>query len=85
MVTFDGGWHEHFEEPEEALECVGFGLSDHCRLKVEMWGNSPQKWRVEYLQDGVWREDSTTSLIFIPFWRRKTVIYRQNNFIAEIK
>lgn len=82
-VTFDGGWHEHFEEPEEALECVGFGLSDRCRLKVEMRGNSPQKWIVEYFQDGVWHEDSTTGLFFFPFWRRKTVIYRKNNLIAK--
>jgi hypothetical protein len=26
------GWHDHFKDPDEALNCFGFGLSDKCRL-----------------------------------------------------
>ena len=83
-VTFDGGWHKHFETPEEAVECVSFGLSDRCRLKTEMRGEYPQKWTVEYLDGETWHEASITGLIFFPFWRRKSIIYRQNNLIMKI-
>ena len=82
-VTFDGGWHDHFTDPEEALNCVGFGLSDMCRLRTEMRGDFPQKWIVEYFEDGTWHEDSTTGLIFFPFWRTKTITYRQNTLLIE--
>ncbi len=33
-VFFDGGWHEQFHTEDEAINCVGFGLSSSCRLAV---------------------------------------------------
>ena len=81
-VYFDG-WHDHFDAPDEAVSCVGFGLSDRCRLNVTMRGDFPQKWTVEYVEGGQWVEDSTTSLIFFPFWRPKTVVCLQNNVLRE--
>lgn len=83
-VTFDSSWHKTFEVPEEAVDCVGFGLSDRCRLKIVMRGDSPQKWIVEDFDDEIWREANIMGLIFFPFWRRKTIIYRQNNLITKI-
>ena len=82
-VAFDGGWHDHFDSPDEAVSCVGFGLSDLCRLKVTMRGDSPQKWTVEHLEQGQWEEDSTTCLLFFPFWRPKTVVYLQNTSLRK--
>ena len=29
-------------------------------------------------EDGTWVDDTTTGLIFVPFWRPKQVEYRQN-------
>ncbi len=79
-VRFDG-WHEHFDSPEEALECFVFGLSDHCRLKITLRGNSPCKWTLESLEEGKWIEDSTTGLLIVPFWRAERIEYRQNNVV----
>ena len=82
-VSFDGGWHNHFDAPDEAVSYVGFGLSDLCRLKVTMRGDSPQKWTVEYFEQGQWAEDSTVCLVFFPFWRPKTVVYLQNTSLRK--
>lgn len=38
-MSFEG-WHEAFEQEEEALECVAFGLSAACRLRVDYRGNA---------------------------------------------
>jgi hypothetical protein len=79
-VYFDG-WHEHFDNEEEALDCFAFGLSDQCRLKIVRRGNIACSWTVESRSGGEWTEDSTVGLLFIPFWRTKRVEYRQNTVI----
>ncbi|MEM8955511.1 MAG: hypothetical protein AAGD22_15260 [Verrucomicrobiota bacterium] len=62
-VGFDG-WHEEFEDEEEALETFAFGLSDDCRLKVVRRGNMDCAWTVEGKEeDGEWKGGSTTALI----------------------
>ena len=77
QVGFDG-WHEHFDAEEDALNCFAFGLSKECRLKVVKRGNMECSWTAQALQDGTWVDDTTTGLIFVPFWRPKQVEYRQN-------
>jgi hypothetical protein len=81
VVGFDG-WHEHFTSEDEALNCFAFGLSDRCRLRVHRRGSFPYRWTVEERTDDGWREDSTTGLLFFPFWRRSRVEYRQNAVIS---
>ncbi len=77
VVGFDG-WHEHFDTPERALDCFAFGFSDRCRLKVTYRGSFACRWTLESIEDGQWVEDSTTGLLFFPFWRAPRVEYRQN-------
>jgi hypothetical protein len=81
-VSFEG-WHESFESPEEALDCVGFGLSNSCRLQIIMRGSFPQKWILESKRNGEWVPDSETGLIIFPFWRKKTILYKQNLLIKD--
>lgn len=81
-VSFDG-WHESFESAEEALNCVGFGLSDSCRLKTIYRGKTPQKWVMEFKENNEWVMNSETGLIFFPFWRKQTIVYKQNFLIRE--
>lgn len=76
-VGYDG-WHEEFEDEAEALDAFAFGLSDRCRLKVTKRGDTDTKWIMEGKREEGWIEESTTGLIFIPFWRKKSVEYRQN-------
>lgn len=81
-VNFDG-WREHFTDLEKALECVGFGLSTECRLKVFSRADSEYRWEVEYRDGDDWKSDSSTTLVmFLPFWKRKTVRYLQNSIIS---
>ena len=79
-VGFDG-WHEVFDEEEKALDCFAFGFSDQCRLKVVKRGKMECSWAVESWDEQEWVEDSVTGLLVVPFWRRKTVEYRQNDLI----
>ena len=78
-VSFDG-WHEHFElaDVARALDCFCFGLSDKCRLKVCSRGGYNYKWTLEAFEDGKWVAYSTTGLLFLSFWRKKTVRYLSN-------
>ena len=81
-VAFEG-WHESFQEAEEALNCLAFGLSNMCRLKITSRGNSPQKWEVESKENNSWVTDSETGLLLFPFWRKQVVVYKQNNLLHE--
>ncbi len=82
-VGFDG-WHEKLHEEEEALAAFAFGLSDDCRLKVIQRGSTDCAWIVESKDnDGQWRGDSTTGLLLTPFWRKRKIVYRQNNVITS--
>ncbi len=82
MVGYDA-WHELFADPEHALECFAFGLSSTCRLRVHSRGSFEYKWTVEVKHGEAWVEDSTTGLIFYPFWRREQIRYRCNTVIND--
>lgn len=77
------GWHEEFSDKEQALECFAFGLSERCRLKVFSRGNTEYKWVMESFENGNWISYSTTALIFVPFWLKKSIVYLQNIVIRS--
>ena len=77
VVWFDG-WHEHFDDESEALDCFAFGFSDQCRLKVTLRGKFDYRWALQVIRDGEWVTESTTGLLIFPFWRAKRVEYRSN-------
>ena len=82
-MGFDG-WHEDFLVEEEALNCLAFGLSDECRLKVIKYGNIDCSWILESKENGQWIEDSETGRILKPFWKKKSIEYRQNKLIKSL-
>jgi hypothetical protein len=81
-ISFNG-WHEDFQDKEEALNCFAFGLSSECRLKEYRRGDFAYRWTVESKENGEWAEDGTTGLFLFPFWMKKEVRYLQNNLIAK--
>jgi hypothetical protein len=82
-VAFDF-WHEEFDNENDALNCFAFGLSKDCRLKVTKKGNRPIKWTVESNVSGIWKEDSTTGLINLSFWKKSEIEFLQNDLIKSI-
>ena len=78
------GWHAHFDSTQidTALNCFALGLSDAARLLVHSHGGRDHRWTLETYEDDAWRADSTTGLLFFPFWRSKTVRYLRNAVIA---
>ena len=78
------GWQEHFTDPEDALNCFAFGLSEQCRLKVSYRGTIPYRWTVEYAESGKWLDDSTTGLLLFPFWRKPEFKYFQNRLLQNM-
>ena len=80
-VSFDG-WHEEFDDQDEALNCFALGLSPACRLRVEVRGRMRCQWILEHRVDDHWCEDSTVGLLLFPFWRRPQTIYLQNRLIS---
>ena len=81
-VSFEG-WHEEFEDAEEAMNVFALGLSDECRLREYRRGRFPYKWTVEFWEDGQWMERSTTGLIFFPFWLKSEVRCLQNKLLSR--
>lgn len=79
------GWHAHFDasQVDTALNCFAFGLSDCARLCVHSRGGRDYRWSLEAFEDGAWRTDSTTGLLFFRFWRSKTVRYLRNAVIVS--
>lgn len=82
-TVFFNGWHEEFNDAAEALDCFAFGLSDECRLKEHRRGKFAYRWTVESKQNGQWIADSETGLFISPFWKRREVVYLQNNLITS--
>lgn len=78
LVVGYGGWHEELDTEDEALACFAFAFSGRCRLKVTLRGTFAYRWTLESLEDGRWVEESTTGLLFFPFWRSRRVEYRRN-------
>jgi hypothetical protein len=81
-VSFEG-WHEEFDDAEEAMNVVAWGLSDECRLREYRRGRFPYKWTVESWEDGQWAEQSTTGLFFFPFWMKSESRYLQNHLLSR--
>lgn len=81
VVHFDA-WHEHFDAAEEAVDCFMTGLTNRCRLRIACRGRTPYRWTVELQENGTWVAGSETRLLFFPFWRRASVMYRQNHLIS---
>lgn len=79
-ISFEG-WHEEFEDAEEALNVFALGLSDECRLREHRRGSFAYKWTMESFEDGEWTEQSTTGLLLFPFWMKKSVRYLQNDLL----
>ncbi|AUC84794.1 hypothetical protein CW731_05570 [Polaribacter sp. ALD11] len=83
-VAFDF-WHEEFYNENDALNCFAFGLSKDCRLKLTKKGNKPIKWTVESIENGIWKEDSTTGLFNLSFWKKSKFEFLQNDLIKSSK
>jgi len=80
-VYFEG-WHEDFEAVGEALKCFAFGLSDQCRLVVTYRGDAAVAWTVQARDGTEWRDDSTSGLFLVPFWRPRRVLHKRNHVMT---
>lgn len=77
------GWHEDFDNVEDAMSCFGFALSTTCRLKVTSRGATAYQWQMQSLVDGQWVEYSVVGLLQFPFWARQKVEFRQNRLLES--
>lgn len=78
-VSFEG-WHEDFDDERAAASCFVFGLTTRCRLKVTRRRGMACAWTLEAMEEGVWQEDSTTGLLLVPWWAKKSYEYLQNDW-----
>jgi hypothetical protein len=83
VVSYDG-WSETFRRAEDAGDCFEFGLSDSCRLRVTLRGQSAVAWQIEKYEYGLWVPGRVVRRRLAPFWRRRRIERRQNRvFRAE--
>ena len=79
-----GGWHQHFDDAEDALDLIAWCYSGQARVR-EIWRDrSPQKAFLEAREDDGWRAISETGLILVPFWRKRREVVMENpNLLAD--
>ena len=81
IIHFGAMAHIHFDNAGEALRCFAWALSPECRLVTTFRGTFPVRAQVESRNEDGWSLVELTSLVFIPFWCRKSVVIQQNNAI----
>lgn len=74
-----GGWHEEFEDLDDGANCFVWALSSACRLAVTRRGFD-HKWTMQSRRDDAWVDDSTTGLLFFPYFLRGQTRYLQNEW-----
>lgn len=77
QVAYEG-WHDDFQDPEQALSCFLMGLTEALRLRIVRRGGSACAWTPEMRDGEGWKAVGTVGRIFVPFWRRKEVVVLQN-------
>jgi hypothetical protein len=80
-VGFEG-WHEEFDDPNEAIECFAFGLSNECRLQVTRCCGFDYRWQLQHLVEGAWRFKSEVRLLFPTLLLPKKTRILQNLALA---
>ncbi len=80
---YDGGYFG-IEDECTALNCFVWCLTDRCRLKVEKRGDRVSAMKAEVRdEEWNWSWNMRISVPFVPFWRKKSVEYRQNSVIED--
>ena len=79
------GWHEHFIDENDALNCFAFGLFDDARIKVVSYGKRTYSWTLQARKDNKWIDRETTTLLFYPFWMKRKEEFFQNHHHLPIK
>jgi hypothetical protein len=77
VVSYDG-WSQTFHRAEDAYDCFEFGLSDSCRLRVTLRGETATAWQIEKREYGLWVPGRVIQRRLVPFWRRRRIQLRQN-------
>lgn len=78
-----GGWHQHFDEPKEALALIAWCYSGDARVREVYRGDVLQKSILEGFVEGAWESISLTRY-FAPFWRKRTEVLLENpNMISD--
>jgi hypothetical protein len=76
-------WSRAFDRPEDALDCLEFGLSDSCRLAVEYRGRWPIAWTIQSREHGCWTARHRVARWLRPVWGARRTEYRQNRVFVD--
>jgi hypothetical protein len=75
------GWYAHFEFADEAVTCFLDALSRATRLRVTLRGPTPYRWQLERRVAERWLPLVERARVWSPFWRRRSVVYLQNQLL----
>jgi hypothetical protein len=91
ITLFCEGFHEHYKLDDEPKKFVNqfLGLTydlltPSMRLREFLRGSSPYKWSIESLDDDVWTEEASSSLLFYNYFGQRSERFYQNK-ILEIR
>lgn len=65
MVMFHY-WFDVFDDKEEVIKMVRFGLSGDCRLRVNKKGSKYLQWTPQYRMTGKWFDMDSRETIYFP-------------------
>jgi len=77
------GWHEEFEDKDEAKNCFLNALTPRVRILVTARGGYEYKWEYQALNNEIWHGYGVTGLLVFPFWRKVEQTAKSNNVLLQ--
>ena len=78
-----GGWHGHFDDPEEAASTFMWLLTPSTRIVLTFRGAQHVGWRLEWEEEGKWvRGERGASLAALFLWGKRREETLQNDLLG---
>lgn len=88
ITVFAEGAHDHLDSGGDIRGTVGTALgllrdllSPSMRVREHRAGGTPYKWHIENLEEGSWVVESSTGLMFWPYFGRRDERIYQNHIL----
>ncbi len=72
------GWHEEFEDKDDARNCFLNALTPRIRILISTRGSYEHKWEYQAFENDSWQSYGVTGLLFFPFWRKAKKTTKSN-------
>lgn len=82
-TIYAGGWHDHFNDPDEAAATFMWLLTATTRIVLRFRGKHQIGWRLEWFSEGKWVSHGFGRILVpVGLWLPVTEVIQQNNLVS---